>query len=419
MTALAGYAKVALLLAVLSATAVNAQSARQGEDTTGKQIEHARGFTFGSNVAGYLRLSTDVCDIKAAIGPDNTANYEAAAKIYSDGKNSFKSDGTQRAFQEIATAPYRGEPTWDKYAKYYGTPDFLDTEIAAAFAGEHPYTSIAQRNETIVKGVESLIQTVYLLHEVDEAAGKIRNKSLSAATGAPHNVDETWAIWVGERPDCSLWGLAYRRGKEFGTLVDCDNSKVNIGMLNAHKAMYEAAEAGDLAAFNAQRTEAIRLFMIVGIQNALKYAQLMDAARARNEPEVVEAEQTEGYAYFRTIEPLVAAADPTAAATIRKVFYPGNPAPANALTTVRTAVQKIYPEYDITSADIGSFGASVPADCLPAAIKANAVTNGASGSSSTSSSGDGAAKGSATVTTAGRGAIALVAAVAAAALGRL
>eukprot|EP00878_Enallax_costatus_P033694 GHUV01037241.1.p1 GENE.GHUV01037241.1~~GHUV01037241.1.p1 ORF type:complete len:184 (-),score=30.73 GHUV01037241.1:231-782(-) len=99
MTALAGYAKVALLLAVLSATAVNAQSARQGEDTTGKQIEHARGFTFGSNVAGYLRLSTDVCDIKAAIGPDNTANYEAAAKIYSDGKNSFKSDGTQRAFQ--------------------------------------------------------------------------------------------------------------------------------------------------------------------------------------------------------------------------------------------------------------------------------------------------------------------------------
>lgn len=46
---------IALLLAVHAATAVNAQSAaaaRQGEDTTGKQIEHARGFTFGSNVAG-------------------------------------------------------------------------------------------------------------------------------------------------------------------------------------------------------------------------------------------------------------------------------------------------------------------------------------------------------------------------------
>lgn len=46
---------VAVLLAVQAAAAVNAQSAaaaRQGEDTTGKQIEHARGFTFGSNVAG-------------------------------------------------------------------------------------------------------------------------------------------------------------------------------------------------------------------------------------------------------------------------------------------------------------------------------------------------------------------------------
>lgn len=65
-------------------------------------------------------------------------------------------------------------------------------------------------------------------------------------------------------------------------------------MLNAHKAMYAAAKAGDLAAFNRQRSEVIRLFMILGIQNALKYAELMDAARARNEPEVVEAEQVGG-----------------------------------------------------------------------------------------------------------------------------
>lgn len=48
------YTAALLLLAGLAATAVNAQSAaaKQGEDTTGKEIEHARGYTFGSNVAG-------------------------------------------------------------------------------------------------------------------------------------------------------------------------------------------------------------------------------------------------------------------------------------------------------------------------------------------------------------------------------
>jgi hypothetical protein len=381
MTSGRQYTAALLLLAALAATAVNAQSAaaaRQGEDTTGKEIEHARGFSFGSNVAGYLRLSTDVCDIKAAIGPADTANYEAAAEIYENGKNSFKSDGSQRTFRDLATDPYTGEPTFDQYARYFGTPLFMDTEIAAALEGKAPYTSVAQRNETIVKGVESMVQTVYLLHEVDETADKIRNRSLSAATGAPHNVDETWAIWVGERPDCSLWGLAYRRGKEFGTLVDCDNSQVNVAMLNAHKAMYTAATEGDLAAYNRQRSEVIRQFVIVGIQNALKYAELMDAARADNEPEVVEAEQAEGYAYYRTIEPLIAAADPAAAKSIKAVFYPGNPAPANALQTVRTAVQKVYPKFNLTAEDIGTFGAPAPANCQPAAITANSAAGGSS-----------------------------------------
>jgi hypothetical protein len=44
----------------------------------------------------------------------------------------------------------------------------------------------------------------------------------AAAAGAPHNIDETWAIYVGERPDCSLWGASHRRAREFGTMQDCN-----------------------------------------------------------------------------------------------------------------------------------------------------------------------------------------------------
>jgi hypothetical protein len=44
------------------------------------------------------------------------------------------------------------------------------------------------RNETIVKGLESTLQTVYLLHELDEAAIKIKNRQLSAETGESVNI---------------------------------------------------------------------------------------------------------------------------------------------------------------------------------------------------------------------------------------
>jgi hypothetical protein len=42
---------------------------------------------------------------------------------------------------------------------------------------------VPQRNETIVKGLESTLQTVYLLHELDEAAIKIKDRKLGAADG--------------------------------------------------------------------------------------------------------------------------------------------------------------------------------------------------------------------------------------------
>jgi hypothetical protein len=54
-------------------------------------------------------------------------------------------------------------------------------------AGDAPYTTVPVRNETIVKGLESTLQTVYLLHELDEAAAKIQNRQLSAETGEALN----------------------------------------------------------------------------------------------------------------------------------------------------------------------------------------------------------------------------------------
>jgi hypothetical protein len=55
--------------------------------------------------------------------------------------------------------------------------------VSSACTGDAPYLTVPQRNETIVKGLESTLQTVYLLHELDEAAEKIKARKLSPVDG--------------------------------------------------------------------------------------------------------------------------------------------------------------------------------------------------------------------------------------------
>jgi len=57
--------------------------------------------------------------------------------------------------------------------------------------GDEPYKTVGQRNETIIKGMEVQLATVYLLHELDEAAQKMRDNKLSAATGEPRITNDS------------------------------------------------------------------------------------------------------------------------------------------------------------------------------------------------------------------------------------
>lgn len=62
-------------------------------------------------------------------------------------------------------------------------------------------------------------------------------------------------------------------------------------MLAAHRAMRADAERGDLPSFLRQQKEVVRLVTITYIQAMLKYAQLMDEARERNDQAAMEDEQ--------------------------------------------------------------------------------------------------------------------------------
>lgn len=50
-------------------------------------------------------------------------------------------------------------------------------------AGAAPWTSEGARMEGAEKSVETMLQWVYLMHELDEAADKISKNQLSASSG--------------------------------------------------------------------------------------------------------------------------------------------------------------------------------------------------------------------------------------------
>eukprot|EP00877_Chromochloris_zofingiensis_P010895 jgi/Chrzof1/6059/Cz17g07070.t1 len=344
------------------------------QDTTGKQLSGAQGFTFQSDVSGYLKLSEDICEIKAALQA-SPPDYAGAQDIYENGKNSIKRDGSIRTLRGIARGNYEGEPYWDLYTTYFKSPTFLDDFIMAGFNGTAPYKSEAQREQTIAKGIESNLQFIYVMHELDEATEKVEEKNIDKDDGAPNNIDETWAIYVGERPACSMWGASNKRGRDFGTMADCEKSRVNAAMLTTHQNGYKAAVAGNLKDMQATRTRAEQLMVTTYVQATLKYAQEVDSELAAGESG--ELAQAEGYAFFRTIEPLVARANAQSAAAIKRVLQPGNPIVPTTYATVSAALQAAYPKLGITAANIGTFGAKQELGCVNTTAPAGAATEAA------------------------------------------
>ena len=56
----------------------------------------------------------------------------------------------------------------------------------------------------------------WALHELDAAVDKAGKGSFTKKSGAPHNWDEVWAYYHGEKPECSPFATAQAREQEFG-----------------------------------------------------------------------------------------------------------------------------------------------------------------------------------------------------------
>lgn len=306
-----------------------------------------------SDVAQHAKMSLDVCDINALLD-SSPIDFAAVGAIYRDGRHSTEANGSKRTLGKFAAEPRSLEDTLGRYERYLGAR-WLDSFVSAAINGTAPFAgeSDAVRRQGVQKGVRNQILVAWALHELDAAVEKAGKASFTKASGAPHNWDEAWAYYRGEKPECAAYATAEERGKEFGT-----GSAVNEGILAAMNQGLKALLAKSTTGAAKARDEVARQITITYLQSAIKYAAEVDTALAQGKVDEARVWQAEGWAYFRVIEPLVAKVNTTAARAVVDVFELGTkPAPGSA-EKVAGALAKAYPALGIRASEVGEYRAS-------------------------------------------------------------
>lgn len=192
---------VPIALLALVALFVGAQSL---EDTTNLRY---RGYTMTSNVAGYTNMTLDFCDIQSAV---SAGNFTRALQLYEEGKNSAARTGL-RKFMQWSVAQHPGEPTYDFLLAYHKNASWLDTAVR---------TAVTKKSGSQLLALISVgVQFKYFWHEVDAAATRTASNQTDPVEGAPHNLDEAWALFAGAHPkQCtSLLSISDKLAGEMGT----------------------------------------------------------------------------------------------------------------------------------------------------------------------------------------------------------
>ena len=304
------------------------------------------GYAPVSDVGQHAKLSLDLCDVNAAL---DAANFAAATAVYRDGKNSAEGAG-KRTLGNFATESRELEDTLGRYQRYLGA-SWLDAFVSAALNGTGPFAgeSEAVRRQAVQKGARDQIVVAWVLHELDAALQKAAKASYTKASGAPHNWDEVWAYYHGEKPECGPFATAEARAKEFGT------GSVNQAMLTAMNQGLAALKAKKSSDAVKARNEVVRNLTVTYLQSAIKSATDLDAALAAGKADEARAHQAAGWAYFRVIEPLVAGVNTTSARTVADVFDLKSKPAAGSASKVAAALAKTYPLLGITPAQIGEY----------------------------------------------------------------
>lgn len=322
------------------------------EDTKGTTL---RGYTFSSNVGEYLAISQDICDIRKILNTQDPP-YAVAQAVYMDGKNARTSTGKVLSMRDLATEKNVNLPFWKLYSEHYKTPVWVDDVVQRAFGGLAPFKVPVERVQLIVKGLESNLQVAVVMSRIDQAIASLKAGKKDDANKA---LDQAWAIYVGGNPDCGLWTVSMKRANEYGTKVDCENSESSQKIQKAFLKMQQGIKDGNVKALEEARKDVQAAIFTTYVQATVTYAHEMYLDKAS---QLDPAEhQVEAYAFYRTIAPLVGAANKTAAEAMDYFIFPGQPVKVDNidLVTLR-ALGTAYDKNGITPKDVGQYGRKQP-----------------------------------------------------------
>jgi hypothetical protein len=319
-----------------------------------------------SDVAGHARMSLDLCEINRLLD-SRPADFAGVAAIYRSGKFSDESEGVKRTLGKSASESRAAEDTLGRYERYLGV-GWLNAFVGDALDGVGAFAGASEtvRREAVRIGVRDQIMVAWTFHELDAAVEKAAKGSFTKKSGAPHNWDEVWAYYHGEKPECSPFTTAGARGEEFGvgTLI---NRRLLLSMKDGLKALVDSKSATSARKI---RDDVMRDVTITYAQSVIKSAAEIDAALAQGKADEARLRQAEGWAYYRVIEPLIAKANTTAAKAVAGVLELGTEPAAGSAAKVTAAFSAAYGPLGIAPADVGELVGAGSAAEAPTADEA-------------------------------------------------
>ena len=222
--------------------------------------------------------------------------------MYEAGKHT-RIGNQSRTLRSFAINPRRASDFPDA-AEFYGSSSFLESPVNNAIRkrGEAEDYTDAQRRQAIQKGVLRILYHWAKFYMI--IGGQQMRSGL---------IDEAWAVYVGEEVDGeypnSLSALARAREGNFGR-----EGTIDIPLREAMERARQAADAGDETAFDAAARDVYSRFNAIFYLATVRYIgiSLTDVEEGTDPG----THQVEALAFYQSIQPEVAKADPSADETI-------------------------------------------------------------------------------------------------------
>ena len=272
-------------------------------------------YTATTNREIYQKISTDYQEIVKLTNQVNEGKPLPAAEIwlmYEAGSHTRmgNSSRTLRSFA-TGTAPSTYFPD---SAEFYGSTSFLDSPISNSIRGrgEAENYSDAQKRQAIQKGTLRVLYhwaKFYMLIGQDRSSSRL--------------IDEAWAIYVGEEMNGvypnSVAAVAQAREGNFGR-----QGTIDIPLRQSMDRARQAADDMDADALETATQEVFSRFNAIFYLSTVRYiGRVYDDAQA-GDRDALGIHQVEALAFYQSIQPDVAKADPSSDETIM-AYLTGEP----------------------------------------------------------------------------------------------